>query len=123
MPLLNMKILSQKNALSLVEITVAALIFTIAAVGAFATFSTMRKSSDASEEELTAANYGRQLLEDMRADVSQATWDSGALSLGPHTLSPQTINGVMYNAGYAVANSISSTGVRKVTLNVIWNRP
>ena len=70
----NMLIIKNKNAFSLVEIVVASVIFTIAAVGLFSVFSMTRGSSDKAERRLQAAYAGKQLLEELYAKVDRQIW-------------------------------------------------
>ena len=69
---------------TLVEVIISSVIFSIAAVGLFSTFTAMREASARSERRLQAAYYEKQLLEDLRAKVDQGIWGSGAAPLwGP----------------------------------------
>ncbi len=105
-----------QNGVSLVEIIIAALIFTIAATGLLTTFASQRETSQRSQRKVQAAYYGRQVLEELRSKVDQRNWDSGDLSEGVHTLSSG-----QYNATYTV--TATANGGRKVDLNITWNEP
>jgi len=124
MPIDNMFVVNHKSGFSLIEVIMAAVIFSIAAVGLFSTFSVQRESSDRSERRLQAAYCGRQVLEELRAKIDQRNWDSGYLQEGVHppllsyTLAPPCD---AYLVNYTVANV--ATGGRKVTLNITWNEP
>ena len=62
------------NAYSLVEVVVSTVIFMIVAVGTFSVFSMTRQMSVASDKEIEAAQQGRELLEELRAQVDARTW-------------------------------------------------
>ncbi len=112
--------ISNQKGASLVEVTIAALIFSIAAAGLFATFTTQRRASDRAERRLQAAYYGRQIFDNFRAKVDQRNWGdlSSNLSVGTHTLPPSG----PYTASYTVTED-PTTGVRKVNLTIQWNEP
>ncbi|MFA5060236.1 MAG: prepilin-type N-terminal cleavage/methylation domain-containing protein [Candidatus Omnitrophota bacterium] len=76
---------------SLIEVLVASVIFTIAAVGLFATVSSLRGGSDKAERRLEVTNIGRQLLEELRSKIGQAAWPltcDGNPQPWPNTLLP-----------------------------------
>jgi len=117
-----MNCVRQNNGLSLIEVLISAVLFSIAALGMFSTLSMMRVSSDVSDKRLGAAYFGRQCLEQLRAKVDQRAF-SGAdytneLSLGVHNC-PVDPNGV-YSATYTVTED-ATTKARKVNLSVTWN--
>ena len=100
---------------SITEVTVAALIFALTAVGIVSTVSSLRTPSATSEKDLQAAYYGQNILDDLRAKVDQNTWldPANPLAVGTHTLPP---NGI-YNTVYTVSDD--GTG-RNVVLNITW---
>ncbi len=57
---------------SLLEILMAAIIFTIAVAGVFATLNAVRAPVNNKENELTAASFGKEELEALRTQVSAA---------------------------------------------------
>ncbi len=105
----------QTAGFSIIEVTVAALIFALTAVGIVSTVSSLRTPSATSEKDLQAAYYGQNILDDFRAKVDEGTWTdpSNPLAVGTHTLSPSGI----YNAVYTVTDH--GTG-RNVVLNITW---
>lgn len=110
-------------AVSLVEVVVASVIFLLAAAGALGAFSMAQKMSTVSEDEAIAANYGRQLLEDLRAHVDQRTWNSWYLTCDSTWRAwPTTPTGWDAFQGTAHYNCTQdpTTGLRKVNLNVVW---
>lgn len=100
---------------SITEVTVAALIFALTAVGIVSTISSLRTPSATSQKDLQAAYYGQDILDDLRAKVDQRTWtnSSSPLAVGTHTLPPDGI----YNAVYTVTDDGNG---RNVTLNITW---
>ena len=106
-----------QNGASLVEVLIAALIFTIAATGLFTTFASQRETTKRSQRQVQAAYYGRQVLEELRSKVDQRNWDSGDLQEGVHNLAPSG----PYSATYTVTTT--ANGGRKVDLTITWNEP
>lgn len=126
-----MRIQTKKyQGFSLVEVVVAAVIFIIAAMGIFGVFSMSQNLSTVSEKEIIAANYGRQLLEDLRANVDQRTWAAGTWPLTCDSTwrswptAPTTWDAFSNLSGNATYNCVENedgiVGLRKVTLNVSW---
>lgn len=117
-----MRLIVQHKGLSLIEVLISAVLFSIAALGMFSTLSMMRVSSDVSDRRLAAAYFGRQCLEQLRAKVDQRYFNgtdfTNELSLGSHSC-PADPNGV-YTATYTVTED-ATTKARKVTLSVTWN--
>ena len=114
---------SSEDAFTLVEAVVAALVFAAVAVGLFATSSALKKPSVLTDKRLTAAFYGKQILEDLRAKVDQRDWNnsSGPLWQGDHVTQPiynPTYN-VSYSISYTVSNIVGSSA-RKVDVTVTW---
>ena len=100
---------------SIIEVTVAAIIFALTAVGIISTVSSLRTPSATSEKDLQAAYYGQNILDNFRAKVDERTWadPSSPLAVGTHTLPSSGI----YNATYTVTDD--GTG-RNVILNITW---
>lgn len=115
------------KAFSLVEVVVASVIFMIAAAGAFKVFSIAQKMSTVSSDEVIAANYGRGLLESLRARVDQRTWNSGwylscddAWHSWPATpTNTEPFYNLSGNVDYRCTEN-ATTGTRKVTMNIVW---
>lgn len=122
-----MKILDQnrkknKNTgFTITEVIIATLIFSLAMAGVFASISQLRQPAVESSQEVTAAFLGKKILDDLRGDVNQDTWNSGNLvagtTYGPYT---QTIGGKAYFYSYDVIADPDGTRARQVTLNVTW---
>ncbi len=115
------RLVRRDKGFSIVEVTMAAVVFSITAIGIITTISVLRAPSAESERRTVAAYYGQQLLEDLRAKVDQRIWASGDLSIGNHTFS-NAINGKTYTASYIVTE-VYSGGPRRVALTVDWTEP
>lgn len=115
--------MKSNQAVSLVEVVVASLIFLLAAAGALGAFSMAQKMSTVSEKEIVAANYGRQLLEDLRANVDQRTWNAWILTCDSTwrawPTAPSAWDAFQGSVQYNCYQD-PSTGLRKVTLSVNW---
>ncbi len=111
----------------MVEVLVAAIIFTIAALGTFASIAAIRKPAAISERKLTAAYYGRQILEDLRSKVDARNFNPTTrqynggtdFSIGSHPLGTTTIDGTIYTANYNVT-SVAGTNLFQVALDITW---
>ncbi len=119
--------LRPKSGFTITEVVIATLVFSIVVGGAISALSALKKPAYASKEEVTAAYLAKQILEELRTDVSAENWDSGGLNPngGPSAngtydnLSTITIDGVTYTPVYQVEDD-NETGSRKVTLTVNW---
>ena len=128
--------LNRNNGLSLVEVVVAGVIFIIATVGTFSVLANTRRQSAFSDRRLQAAYYSRQLFDELRAKVAQDSWGNWYLICNADWNPwPDNMTGTgnpffdNFN-GRALYNCIDNppevgavTGVRKVTLNVVWDEP
>lgn len=117
--------LIKNKGFSLVEVIVASLIFALASSGVYHALIVAQKASTVSEKEVIAANYGRQLLEDLRAKVDQRSWEAGSWYLScdgawhDWPVNPAGWDAFTGSADYKCDQDIAA-GSRKVTLNVIW---
>ena len=132
-------ILKNKNGVSLVEVTVAALIFAIATTGLFMVLNQQRGASDRAERRLQAAYYAKQLLEELRPKVDQRDWDAsppnwwnlvcdGATYAWPGASPPMAGATVNYQCTEIPGIPPSPPGTpgagsRQVTLQIQWNEP
>jgi Tfp pilus assembly protein PilV len=93
--------LTPPNAFSLLEILLASVIFVVAVAGIFGTLSYVRKPVTSRESALSAAVFGKQVLEALRSQVSMAASSNYyscstvtspcpdfALSVGQHQVQP-----------------------------------
>lgn len=107
---------NKKNGFSLVEVIVAALIFSIAAAGLFTAISLTRQPAVSSTKELEAAWCAKYYLDWLSAKVSANTWNTPGTALYP---------GVYYNTCGAFNvnyNIIDNpvTGGRDIAVSVNW---
>jgi len=112
-------LLNNNQGFSLLEALVAAVVFIIASMGLFSSFTVQRQSLEHSGRRLQAAIFAQEVLEDLRAKVDQTNWDSGDLQIGGHTV--VSADG-RYTATYTVSED-AVTKMRKVDLVVSWNEP
>ena len=104
------------------EVTIAALIFSIAAVGLFSAFQAQRMTTEQTEKRLEAGYVAREVLEDLRTKVDPANWGPGGL-LENGTTQTRTIG--RSNMNYTVTYTVTepNPGIRRVDLTVSWNEP
>lgn len=115
----------KNKAFSLVEVVVATIIFLIASMGIFNIFSTVQNLSSDSDEEVVAANYGRQLLENLRGNVDQNTWSAWYLtcdSTWHNWPSNPTVSDAFYNLSGTVNYLCDPlpNDLRRVTVRLTW---
>jgi len=112
------------HGFSLVEIVVATIVFAIASVGVYKALVIAQTTSITSDKEVIAANYGRKLLEDLRAKVDQRTWDAGwylTCDGAWHDWPTAPASGEdAFNGSAQYICTSDLHGARKVTINVIW---
>ncbi len=113
-----MAFLSQNRGFSIVEVVVAAVIFAITSVGILTTISVFRQPAKVSERKVQAAFYAQRILEDLRSQVDQTTWNdvSSPLATGTHPIS----SGI-YSGNYVV--TADPDGYRVVNVNLNWSEP
>ncbi len=123
----NLKILQSSGGFTIVEVLVATVIFTIAALGTFSTIASIRKPAAVSERKLQGAYYAKQILEDLRPQVDARNWNpatgqysSGDLTMGTHLLSTTTINGTPYISSYVVSTVAGTPNLFQVQVMVNW---
>ena len=116
--------LKKKTGFSITEVIMAAVVFSVTAVGIISTVSVLKKPAVGWDRKLVGTYYGQQILEDLRAKVDQSNWAdaSSPLAVGNHTVASYTAgNGTAYDATYTVTELPS--GAREVTLTVNWVEP
>ena len=124
-----------KSGFSLVEVTVAGVIFMIAVAGVFASLAAVKKTPVPLE--MGAAYCGQQLLENLRVHVDAREWDAvngvynpnTLLATGPHkATSGNTADApflaslaacVGYTVQYTVEN-VPGKAVKKVKTDITW---
>lgn len=109
---------------SLVEVMVAAVIFTIAVAGVFASLASSRKPTVDTDTSLRGALCGQQILEKFRAKVDWRDWSSGSLVVSgtPYVLSAAALAALPACSGYGASYVVSNggNGARKVKVTVSW---
>ncbi|NTV28882.1 MAG: prepilin-type N-terminal cleavage/methylation domain-containing protein [Candidatus Omnitrophica bacterium] len=102
-----------KGAFSMVEVLVAAVVFSIGAAGVLIAVSRSRSPVADSDRRVQAAVYGKQVLARLRAGVSANTWTGPDWTDGVHDVSSAD-----FNAAYTVTTDAS--GGKKVDLTLSW---
>ncbi len=106
-------IISKKGFGSIVEVVITAVIFSIAAIGIFASISTLRPDSIAVRKKLQALKIGQQVINELYNDIDATTWDTGNLKTGvTHT---QTID--VYSVSYTLTD-VAGMDCRELNLTV-----
>ena len=115
-----------KKAHTLVEILVTVIIFSIGILGIFSVFTFMTRNTTISEKKLSAANRGKELLEDLRAKIDTRTWDTPTPSWdltcdgGEYTWpGPDGVFDTK-DIKYTCKGIPGIPDIRKVTLTVTW---
>lgn len=107
---------NQSGFASIVEVIIAAIIFTVAAFGIFTSIASMRPEGADSSEKLEAALMAKGKLEEFRRSLSPDSWNSGDLSIGTRTV---TEDGYTYT--WTVSNGGAMDGfVRRVDLTISY---
>ena len=107
-----------KKGFSLIEVILASLIFALSVAGFYAALGSVRTPVQQTDRSLIAAQYGKEVLEDLRKDVGA----SNSLAEGPTVISPaRVIDGVTYTATINVVTQADSS--KKVDVSVVWSTP
>lgn len=135
-----------KNGFTLMEIMVAAVLFSLVIVGLLSVFITGNKQVIHARERMVSSELSKLFVDPMQAHVRQDTWDlaGNALlpvttycdSVGGHTQNPicfsmpaseRKINNRDFSAQYNVSRVLDSlgadTGMRRVTTTITWTEP
>lgn len=113
-----MRLLSPQ-AFSLMEVILAAVVFTLAAAGFFTVLTTARQPVAGTDQALRATQEGRKFLEDLGKDLGEDTWmrDEYNPALNPHIVQ-RGIYTMTYNIEQTVA--ADSLSPKKIRLKVTW---
>ncbi len=102
------KISNNKGFASILEVTITAIVFSIAAVGLISTITMVQPEATTSSKRLEAAYIGKSIMDELRANVDATTWfltntDNPLRTGGPFN---QTItqDGVQYNVSYTITD-------------------
>ncbi|OGX07835.1 MAG: hypothetical protein A2Z88_08710 [Omnitrophica WOR_2 bacterium GWA2_47_8] len=108
----------KKLGFSIIEVVVAAVIFSIAAAGILAMSSIAgRPKAARSERAIGAALFAQQLLAWYRTKVEATSYNTGNLAEGNYTF-----NTGIYSAFVQIRNDTSGAG-RFINIKVDWNEP
>ena len=108
---------NQTNGFSLVEVIVAALIFSIAAAGLFMAISKTREPATVSTKELEAAWCAKFYLDWLSSKVSASTWNTPGTPLFPGINYTNTSGS--FNVLYNIIDN-PTTGGRDINITVNW---
>ena len=103
----------------MVEVIVAAIVFTVAAGAILASMSRARFPVTEADHRLRAATFGKVIMDDLRARIANDTWstaeyaDSGPISWGAD------VRFAGYNAVYTITDD-ASFGGKHVSVTVSW---
>ena len=110
------------DGFSLIEVMIAAIIFSIAVVGIYASLASVKQQSlNISDKGLGAALCAQQFLEEKRAAVDMRDWNAGGkiATTGGPTGGPNCIqNGTTYTLQYQIVSA--GNYARKATVIVSW---
>ncbi len=117
------------KAFSLVEVTVAAVIFSAAMAGVFASLGAIKRPAAQTDNSLKAAYCGQQVLQTFRANVDSRDWDepSSNLAVGDHTIDSTTTPSITSFSACGAGTGVTSVdytvtaadnGTRRVELTV-----
>jgi Tfp pilus assembly protein PilV len=108
-----------KRGYSLVEITVAAVVFSVSIASVFASVSSFRKPVEDSTKRVRAAQLSKKILEGLRQKVADPMATSVELSVGQHGTSGAPLTDAEFEADYpgyrywyTVSNIVGSNAVK-----------
>lgn len=111
---------NSKQAFTMTEVVVAAIIFVLAAAGIFATASNLRRPAQESSYDVTAAMIGKEVLANLWRSIGPGVWNAVFdPDVNPHVMSNVTINGIIYAPSYNVYVDPLSNA-RRVEVTVEW---
>ncbi|HPN87973.1 MAG TPA: hypothetical protein PLH56_01390 [Candidatus Omnitrophota bacterium] len=109
-----LRYLKKNNAFaSIIEVVITSIIFVIASFGIFATITALRPQAEQSSTKLQAIYIGKQVTDELRAQVDAEIWNTTSL------LTPKTYNQTIepYNVSYTVSD-VSGLKARQVTMTI-----
>ena len=110
----------RKNGFTLLEVIIAAIIFTITAAGLLTAISMTRRPAQDSTAKVQAMFRLKQLLDALASQVSANTWFDSSSNLYPGTYS---ITDEIYTINYIVSytNALDPNSPRLITANISYN--
>ena len=107
------------SAFSMVEVIVAAVVFTLAVVGILASMGRARMPVTQSDQRLKAASLASNILGGLRSGLSSDSWDTSIFSEADNPHEFTNIPGYPgYNATYNIV--VDDIGGKKLDLTVSW---
>ncbi|MBF0523429.1 MAG: hypothetical protein HQL24_10315 [Candidatus Omnitrophica bacterium] len=88
-----LKTLKKYGFASMVEVIVTSIIFMLAAIGIFATITSLRPQAMKSSKRLEAAYAGKAMIESLRSSIDARTWETNESLLAVGINRTETING------------------------------
>ena len=117
----------KKRGLSLVEILVATVIFSLIMLGMIGVFVAAKRQILHARERMVSAEISKFFIDPFQMDVRQDTWNSNDLNLSeaPRALPTQRINSLDFVGTYTVADgtsdsALTGTDLRRVTTTITW---
>ncbi len=113
-----------KAGFTLVEILVAAVIFSLVIAGLLGVFSAGNRHLMHTRERMTGSELGKFFIDPMQMDVRQDEWDATnpLRAAGPSSPVSQTINYRNFTSGHTT-ESVSGTNLRRVITTITWDEP
>lgn len=122
----------KKKGFTLVEILVAAGVFSLVILGLLAVFASSNRIITHARERMISAQLGKLFLDPLQADVRQDTWNSNSLNVSNASVSftNQIINSRDFSANYTVADgnpgvnydaALNGTDLRRVITTISWD--
>jgi len=116
-----------KSGFTLVEVIVAAVIFSLVILGLSGVFIAGSKHIMHARERMVSAEIGKFFLDPLQDYVRQDTWNQAGNELSitalgasrPGVGSPQTINNRIFSEVHAV-NGVPGTNLRRVISRISW---
>ena len=109
-----LKVLKKDGFASLVEVLVTAVIFSLAAVGIYATIIMVTPDYEESHDRLTAIYHAKQIIEELRDEVDATTWNSVTSNLAVGTYSKTFAN---YTIDWEIED-IPGMGLRRLNMEI-----
>lgn len=107
-----------KNGLSLIEVILAAVVFSLSVAGFFAAIEAVRKPTQNTDSTRSAADEGKIILEQLRQEVDSNKWTTSTWQDGTTPRTFTGSNGVQYTATYVVTTDAG--GAKKVNVTLDW---
>jgi prepilin-type N-terminal cleavage/methylation domain-containing protein len=118
-----------KKGFSLLEIIISLVILGLTLLGIFSVFIAGRRYTERSKRKLVSLNIARQVVEKIKEDVRQDTWNTGSNKLSVGTQNVSSIYSAPANFNdwsgtvECVVGGVGSTGLRQATIKVKWTEP